>query len=300
MRDIPFRIPEQLEPYRRTVSAAGLRLHTYDSSTGVGPPLVLIHGLGDEADTWRHVFLPLAERRRVIALDLPGFGRSDRPRHAYTLAFFAQTIVALLKTLAIERAVLVGSSMGAAVALRLALARPGLVDRLALLDGSLPLDTSRPSSRLALMLAPGVGEAIYTRLRRSQDEAYATLQPYYADLDSLPAEDRAFLRERVWARVWSNGQRRAFFSTLRWLAVDGTRAAEFRERLTRLTVPAQLIWGEADAIVPRAVGDALAALLPLARLDLIPGCGHLPQQERPAELIGLLDEALVRRIGEHA
>ncbi|HEU5086699.1 MAG TPA: alpha/beta fold hydrolase, partial [Roseiflexaceae bacterium] len=92
-----FTIPAHLQPYARLVQAGDVRLHVYDSGAGEagGTPLVLVHGLGDEADTWRRVFVPLAQRRRVIALDLPGFGRSDRPHCAYTLAFFARTLEAL-------------------------------------------------------------------------------------------------------------------------------------------------------------------------------------------------------------
>src|SRR5262249_54012410 len=127
-------------------------------------------------------------------------------------------------------------------------------------------------------------------LRRSQDEAYRTLRPYYGDLDALPEEERAFLRTRVWARVWNSGQRRAFLSALRWLAVErALRAPVFRERLAHLAVPTLLIRGEHDHIVPSSEGAALAALLPQAQLLIIPGSGHLPQQEKPDELIQAIE-----------
>lgn len=282
-------VPPALQPYSSTIVAGGLRLHYYDAGRGAGPPLVLIHGLGDEADTWRHVLPQLAARRRVLALDLPGFGRSDHPRRAYTAGFFACTIAALLAELGIARAALVGSSMGAIVAQRLALARPALVDRLALIGGGLALAPERIPPPVALFLLPGAGELAYTSLRRSQDQAYATLRPYYHDLDALPEQDRVFLRERVWARVWSVGQRRAFLSALRWLAIDqAMRAATLRERLAELNIPALLIWGEHDLIAPRSRAEALLALLPDAQLRIIAGSGHLPQQERPGELVALL------------
>ncbi|MCS6863432.1 MAG: alpha/beta fold hydrolase, partial [Abditibacteriales bacterium] len=70
-----------LAPYVRKVQLrSGLTLFAFEAGAPDAPPLLLIHGLGDEADTWRHVFLPLAERYHVIAPDLPGFGRSDKPR----------------------------------------------------------------------------------------------------------------------------------------------------------------------------------------------------------------------------
>jgi pimeloyl-ACP methyl ester carboxylesterase len=283
-------LPAELRAFSyEVVLANGQRLHYYQAGAPDAPPLILIHGLGDEADTWRHVLTPLARQYRVIALDLPGFGRSDHPRRAYTLAFYARAVASLLAKLGIDRAALAGSSLGAAIAQRVALARPDLVERLILIDGALPIEARRPVGPLWWFLAPGIGEAVYTGLRRSQDQAYATLRPYYADLDALPPEDRAFLRERVWARVWSSGQRRAFLSTLRWLAIEGAfRAPALRERLAQLTTPTLLIWGDRDQIVPQAFGEQMAVLLPNARLHIIAGCGHLPQQERPAALIAAI------------
>lgn len=285
-------VPPALEPYRRNVTANGLHLHCYDAGAGDALPLVLVHGLGDESDTWRHVLPPLAAHRRVIAPDLPGFGRSDKPDRAYTATFFARTIEQLLLTLGIDRAVLVGSSLGAAVVQRLALARPALVERLVLIDGALPIERGWPARPLWWFLTPGVGELVYTSLRRSQDEAYATLRPFYANLDALPPDDQAFLRERVWARVWSNGQRRAFLSALRWLSIDrALRAPALRARLALLDVPTLLIWGEHDHIVPEIAAEEMVALLPNARLRIIAGSGHLPQQEQPSELLDLLRDA---------
>jgi pimeloyl-ACP methyl ester carboxylesterase len=283
-----MRIPTTLLPYSQTIRAGEARLHYYDAGKD-NVPIVLIHGLGDEADTWRHMIAPLAAHHRVFAPDLPGFGRSDKPRRAYTVTFFARTIEALLRGLGIRKATLVGSSLGAAVAQRLALARPHLVERLVLIGGALPIEASRPPAPLWLFLTPGLGEAIYTSLRRSQDAAYATLRPYYANLDALPEADRAFLRERVWERVWSAGQRRAFLSALRWVSFERVaRAAVFRNRLAHVAIPTDLIWGERDQITPRASGESMAQLLPNARFHLIAGSGHLPQQERPIELLDSL------------
>jgi pimeloyl-ACP methyl ester carboxylesterase len=279
-----------LQPYARSAIVGGRRLFYYDAGAGAAAPLILVHGIGDEADTWRRVLPILARRRRVIALDLPGFGRSEGPRGGYALAFFARALADLLGALGLGRAALAGHSLGAAVAQRLTLARPELVERLALISGGLPTTPSRPPRQLWLFLAPGLGEAIYTSLRRSQDGAYATLRPYYYDLDALPPDERAFLRERVWARVWSAPQRRAFLSALRWLAVDqAARANAFRDRLSKLPTPTRLIWGEHDLIAPIGAGQALARLLPAAELRVIAGCGHQPQQERPEELVELLE-----------
>src|SRR5262249_14712493 len=98
-----------------------------------------------------------------------------------------------------------------------------------------------------------------------------------------------------WARVWSAGQRRAFLSTLRWLAIDQMmRANVFRMRLASLQTPTTIIWGEHDLIAPPAAGAAMAALLPQAELHVVAKSGHLPHQERPDQVIEALHKILTK------
>ena len=286
-----------LQSYARSATIDGRRLFFYDSGSAPGGdvPVLLIHGLGDEADTWRAIMPALARHRRVLAPDLPGFGRSEGTSAGATLAFYARTLAALLAASGIERAALVGHSLGAAIAQRLALAAPALAGRLVLIDGGLPIVAHRPPPVLWFFLTPGLGEAFYTSLRRSQQGAYDTLRPYYHDLDALPEDERAFLRERVWARVWSSPQRRAFLSTLRWLAVEqALRAEQYRSRLATCSTPTDIIWADDDRIAPPAAGAAMAALLPNAELHTIAASGHNPQHERPQELLRLLEHALTK------
>lgn len=281
---------EALRPYARVVQTGGLALHCFVAGPEGAPALLLIHGIGDEGDTWRHVLPALAGRFRVVAPDLPGYGRSAPLPGAMTVTALARTMADLLGALGIAHATLAGHSGGAMVAQRLALAAPRLVERLVLVAGCLPVTPRLPPlSPLWLFLTPGAGELAYTSLRRSQDEAYATLRPYYADLDALPEKERAFLRERVWARVWSDRQRAAFLSMLRWITIDRyARAAQYREQLARCRVPTTLVWGGRDALVGLAEGEAMAALVPGAQLHVIPGCGHNVQQERPGELAAII------------
>ncbi|GIW33222.1 alpha/beta fold hydrolase [Meiothermus sp.] len=283
-----FAVPDHLKPYQRKVAAHGVGLHLYDSgvASSQGPTFLLIHGLGDEADSWQKVFPLLAGQGRVVALDLPGFGRSDHPKRAYTLNFFADTVATLLEHLKIPQAVLVGNSMGAAVALRVAMRRPDLAARLVLVDG--PPVRSKLGKVQVMFLIPGQGEKIYNSFRASQDAAYESLRPYYGDLDALPPEDRQFLRERVWDRVWSDDQRRAYFSTFRWMAVEGLLGHPRPAKLGQLTTPTLIVWGERDFVIPVEAGRTLASWIPGAELHVIPGCGHLPQQEKPLELVRLI------------
>jgi pimeloyl-ACP methyl ester carboxylesterase len=131
-----------------------------------------------------------------------------------------------------------------------------------------------------LFLIPGLGEWLYTRLRRDPQAAYQTLAPYYSHLDELPEADREFLFQRVNERVWSDGQRRAFFSTFRNLArwLPGQQR-DLPSRLSALGVPTLVVWGEADRINLIENGRALAELQPTARLVVVPGAGHDVHQE---------------------
>ena len=274
---------------RLPLARHGFSLFLYDTQPDAGSsgtPMLLVHGLGDEADTWRHVLPALAAQRRVIAIDLPGFGRSDKPDAPYAVPWFAGVLLDLLDTLQIERVALAGHSLGAVTSHWLMLEQPARIDRLALLDGGLVSKPGKLDMGTLLFLAPGIGEWLYTRLRKDPQAAYDSLRPYYANLDSLPEADRTLLFERVNQRVWSDDQRRAFFRTLRglvrWLPGQQKTLAA---RLAAVTTPTQVLWGEQDRIASVENGRALAAMQPGAQLTVVPGAGHNIQQEAPAQVI---------------
>jgi pimeloyl-ACP methyl ester carboxylesterase len=166
------------------------------------------------------------------------------------------------------------------------LTRPERATGLVLLDGTLVATGQALNLQLLLFMIPGVGEWLYNRLRRDPLEAYDTLRPYYADLDGLAQADRDFLFQRVNERVWSDKQRRAYFSVLRRLALWVTRQQKsLPERLGRCQTPTLVIWGEADRIVSESAAERLVELQATARLVTIAGAGHLPHQEKPAAVL---------------
>jgi pimeloyl-ACP methyl ester carboxylesterase len=277
-----------LERWARQVQlpSSGFDLHLYDTAGDVRSTVLLLHGLGDEADTWRHVLPRIHDAHRVIAPDLPGFGRSDKGKRNYTIPFFVKTILELLDTLAVDRAVLVGHSAGAVIAQSFALENAKRVERLVLVGGSLVAQETRVSPGLLAFLVPGVGEWLYTRLRKDPQAAYRTLEPYYYRLDELPQADRDFLYQRVNERVWSDGQRRGFFSTLRSLAAwVPSQQKSLPARLSGWNVPTTIIWGENDQVNPVGGAHALKRLLPAARLVTAPEAGHNIHQEKPEIIV---------------
>jgi pimeloyl-ACP methyl ester carboxylesterase len=263
-----------------------LKLFAYVAGAPAPMAFVLLHGLGDEADSWRHLVEPLAAYGQVVAPDLPGFGRSAKPRRKYDLPFLQGVVVELLEQLDVTQAILVGSSLGAVVAQSLALVQPAWLRGLVLIDGALLSRSQRIDPGLLLFMLPGLGEWLYTRLRKDPQAAYKTLRPYYADLDGLPQAEREFLFRRVNQRVWDDDQRSAYFSTLRNLAPYVARQQKgLPERLAHLEMPTLILWGAEDRIMPPANGQAAAAAQPSARFVSLPGCGHLPQQEAPQAVL---------------
>ena len=283
----PFRAPMQpypgLERWSRQVKLqpSGINLHLYDTAAETLPPILFLHGLGDEADTWRGVIPLLSAGYRCLAPDLPGFGRSDKPDRKYTIPFFVGTLLELLDSCSVSRAVIVGHSTGAIIAHEIALTHPERVDRLVLIGGSLVSKTTPINLGLLLFMIPGLGEWMYSRLRKNPQAAYQTLALYYDHLEELPQADRDFLFQRVNERVWSDGQRKGFLSTLRNLAAWlPAQQKDLPKRLEGWKIPTDVIWGEMDRVNPVENARALVELIPSAHLVIVPQAGHNVQQEK--------------------
>ena|SRR2546426_4827190 len=136
----------------------GLRLHYVVE--GRGPAVILVHGLGGFAETWRHNIAPLAGRATVFALDLPGFGASAKPRTRYRLTDFARALRGFMDGLGLAQASLVGHSLGGAVSITYALTHPSRVERLALVGAVVPGCGYRPSWIFRLVALRGLGELL--------------------------------------------------------------------------------------------------------------------------------------------
>jgi len=284
----------QLAPYAQTaeIREPGARIHYFEAGQRDKPALILIHGLQDEADTWRHVFEPLARTHRVISLDLPGFGRSDKARRAYSVPLYARAVLSFMDALKIGHAGLIGNSLGAMVAETIALTHPARASRLVLVDGTVCIvewPAAAPGGLVQWLLMPIYDRRYFESLRRSTSAAYDSLRPYYADLDGLPQEDRDFLFRRVNERVWDERQRLASLAVrMRLLPFVAFQARRLVRRIPASPVPTTVVWGAEDRILPIGNGMARAALQPAARFVRIAGAGHLPHQERAEEFLKAL------------
>jgi pimeloyl-ACP methyl ester carboxylesterase len=289
-------LPIPLVPYAHRAQVCGDEIFFYAAGRSDAPPLLLLHGMADDADTWRHIFLPLSRFFRVIAPDLPGFGRSRSHGSAPTITVFARRLHALLRQLGIERSAVVGHSYGALIAQRLSHVAGVSITRRVLINGALPLEAGLPIGVPPLALLPGVGALAIRTQRRSPAAAFAGLAPFFADLNSLSADDRRFLERRVWARVQSAELSSRLLQSLRRLAVDTLwRAREFRLQTLTDRIPTMLIFGEKDRLIPPSTFNQLVTLRPDFQLHRLAECGHTPQIEQPELLSSLIVEHLAPR-----
>ncbi len=242
---------------------------------GAGPPVVLLHGLGATKASFLPTIGALAGSHRVIAIDFPGFGDSDKPLAAgYDAPFFARSVVALLDALDLERASLIGNSMGGRVALEAGLAHPGRVDRLALLAPSLAWLRDRPFAPLLRVVRPELG-LLQLAPRNVVEPLVRRIVPG-AETGWTAAGVDEFLRSFLEPRG-----RAAFYAAARAIYLDEPHGADgFWTRLPGLQAPSMFVWGRHDQLVPFAFSRHVREALPSARhLEL--DCGHVPQFERP-------------------
>lgn len=266
----------------------GLVLHYVVA--GRGPAVVLLHGLGGFAESWRWNIEALAERAVVYALDLPGFGQSAKPRARYGLDFFAGALGAFLDTLGLGRVSLVGHSLGAAVALAYALARRERVDRLALLAALVP-GFYRLSLPYRVCALPLVGDAL--AVVRCAPLYRASIARCFHD---PRREEVDFLVNWAFEARTGRDSRLAFLRTLRHARTDLVdRAADYRRALAALDRPVLLVHGRRDPVIPALCCDRAAAVLPRASVRWLDACGHFPHIEHPRAVNEWLGEFLVGR-----
>jgi pimeloyl-ACP methyl ester carboxylesterase len=273
----------------RGAEVDGLMIHYV--TDGHGPAVVLVHGLGGFAESWRHNIPALARVATVYAVDLPGFGRSSKPPARYRLADSARALHGFVQAMGLGRVAVVGHSLGAAVGLTYALTHPARVERLALIGALVPGATYRPSLPYRLAATPVLGELL----------ALCGCAPFYraalARCFHAPVTEEVdyLVREGYAARTCPEAKA-AYLATLRDLRRDVVEhAADYRRALATVDPPVLLIHGQQDRVIaPAHCGDAAEALA-RARVRWIDACGHFPQIEHASVVNDWLTEFLVGR-----
>lgn len=256
-------------------------------AAGSGPPVVLIHGMINSSIHWRAVALKLADRFTVIAPDLIGHGDSATPRGDYSLGAHAAAIRDLLVAIGVERASIVGHSLGGGVAMQYFWQFPERVERLALVSsGGLGSEVSPMLRGAALPGAAALLRAIADR------RSLAALERVASTLErggrrGLAVQLRAVVR--AMRPLERSGGRKAFLQTLRSVIDQRGQRVSATDRLYLLgPVPTMIAWGDRDRTIPIEHGRAAHELIPGSRFETIAGAAHFPHLERPVELAALI------------
>jgi pimeloyl-ACP methyl ester carboxylesterase len=261
-------------------------------SMGAGPDVLLIHGLGGTRASFFDTAASLSGRYRVHAPDLPGFGSSSKPAlGAYNARWFAELMLGMMDELGIERAHIIGNSMGGRVAIEMALMSPERVRALGLLCPAVAW-IRRGLHPIVRLLRPEFG-LLPHQFRRSM--VSAQFLSMFHDHDVIdPAVGDLMVDE--FRRIYHTaGARYAFLSSARNIYLDAPYGKRgFYPRLAGLQAPALFIWGTHDPLVPAKFSRHVAKWLPTAEQVTIQSCGHVPQVERPDETHELLMDFFVR------
>ncbi len=230
------------------------------------PVAVLVHGFASALDAWGTVVPALEKTHRVIALDLKGFGWTDRPEGDYSPEAQARLVLGLMKQRGVEKAALVAHSWGSSVALAAALEAPEKFTKIALYDAWVYEDQLPPFFHWSR--ADGVGEMLFGLYYKQRAD----------DRIQLAFYDKKFVTERLVEDIDQALDRPGTVAAA-LAAVRGQRYADVESKYRMIRKPVLLLWGREDLVTPLRYGERLSRDLPNARLITYPRCGHFPMLE---------------------
>jgi pimeloyl-ACP methyl ester carboxylesterase len=282
-----FRLPNGRPPLLRIheVRLPGRRVSTL--TTGDGPDVVCIHGLGATKASFFDTAAALTRAGyRVHALDLPGFGGSSKPiAGPYSARWFAETVVDVMDAFGIGRAHLVGNSMGGRVAIEVGLRAPERVAALGLLAPAVAF-IRRGWHPIVRMLRPEFGLLPHNFGRARVARQFWNM---FADPDQVDPSVADVVVDEFQRIYTSAGARLAFLASARNIYLERPfGGGGFYPRLAELEAPALFVWGACDRLIPPGFRRYVAEWLPTAEQIVLEACGHVPQVERPEQTIGML------------
>lgn len=271
----------------RTTTIHGHEVRYRDG--GDGPVVLLIHGLAGSSAAWREVMEPLTDTHRVIAPDLLGHGESAKPLGDYSLGAYASGLRDLLGVLDVERATIIGQSLGGGIAMQLAYQHPEICERLVLVgSGGLGREVNPILRAASLPGAELVMPVLFPSFVKDQGDALSRFL------------DRVGIRSARVAEMWrayrsltETENRRAFIRTVRSVIDPGGQSVSAIDRLYLAgALPTLIVWGEDDPIIPVDHGRAAHEAIEGSRLEVLPGVGHFPHVEVPEQFVDVLTDFL--------
>lgn len=262
------------------VRVGPLKISTLVAGDPQAPPLLMLHGLGATKASLLTIVPAMAERYRVIVVDLPGFGASSKPRGHYDARWFAEHMFAFMDTMKIRSASLIGNSMGGRISQEMGLMEPKRIEAMALLCPATAF-SYRPGLGLVRILRPelGVAAGILPRRRVQTVMRGIFARPGRIEEAWFEAATDDFLK------TWRSPRARmAFFAALRNIYLDEPYGETgFFTRLAHMKPPTLYIYGAKDTLISPDFGRKISEVLPAADVQVWADCGHAPQLEHPAK-----------------
>ncbi|MCC6849887.1 MAG: alpha/beta fold hydrolase [Deltaproteobacteria bacterium] len=282
----------------------GVPVHYVDYG-GDGPPMVLVHGLGGAHVNWMSVGGGLARGARVVAIDLPGFGRTPTEGDSASIHANRALLTRFVERVMGDASILVGNSMGGLISLMAAAETPGAVSGLVLVNPALP---AAPGGFFDLGVAamfagyclPGVGELLMSGrklLLGSEGSVRQMLDFCCVDAGRVDPDVVAATIALSQERTRTAGGNAAFLSAARSIVLAVLRRGAFDRMIDGIRAPALLVHGTHDRLVPVAAARALAARRGDWTLEILENVGHVPQLEDPQGFVAIV-ERWVRRLGD--
>lgn len=270
----PFEEIRRAEPEDRFLKIGDQLVHV--EMAGSGPPLVLVHGFGGSTYSWRRVMPQLATSFRVVAVDLNGFGYTQRPgdRARYTREAQGELVLSVMDALGFESAHLMGHSYGGGISIWIAWKHPARVRSLVLVDSSAPTYSYDRRSRAA-SFRPLTSLFLRTWMLRPETVRKALLRSFYDDSLVTPELVQAY-----WERIRIEGVIDAYYG----LTVP-VRGPVETVVLEEIRVPTLVVWGAQDELISMESGRRAAARMQRAEFVVLEKTGHVPMEERPEELL---------------
>jgi len=263
----------------KDVTVLTFKLHYLEA--GQGPPVVLLHGLGGDGSRWGPNIGPLAKDFHVFALDQIGFGQSDKPLANYHTGMLAEFLAGFLQAVGVPKASLVGNSMGASVALYMAVHYPQMVDKIVLADGG-GYRSEHPGPRPAPTAADLHRRAIQNSVTREETREFFRIMFHNKSLVTDQMVD-AQLPMRL----------RSAFTISKIQESGETGLGSLSEAEVRgVKTPTLILWGKYDELANPAGADRLEQAIAGAKKIMIDDCGHMPQLEKADEFNRLVRDFL--------
>jgi pimeloyl-ACP methyl ester carboxylesterase len=263
------------------VEVDGFRIHCIKAGEG-DTHVLLLHGGGyDSASlSYKHSIDPISEHYRVLAPDWPGYGESDKPEVEYSTEYYVGFLERLMDALGLEKASLVGISMGGAISLGFALRSPQRVEKLVLVDShGLGGEVPGGVASYALVRLPLLNKLVWAALKRSRRMVRASLETTFYDpqivTENLVDEVYQLVRKPGAGRAWRSWQENE-------IGREGLRT-NFVERLQELAVPTLILHGAEDKFVPVSWSRRAHTLIEDSELNVFSHCGHWLTLERSKE-----------------